>query len=62
MRFKHLCIQPDNALDEKFIEEEIVFLIDISIMNQHKYRDNSVYAAAVRQHYLTWIYETQTNE
>lgn len=59
MKFKHLCIQPDTELDEQFIEEEIGFLIDISIRNQDKYKNKYKYAAAVKQRYLTWIFETQ---
>ena len=59
MRFKDLCIQPDNELDEKFIEEEMNFLIDVSIKKQNLYKNVSSYAAVVKQRYLTWIYETQ---
>jgi len=62
MRFKNLCVQPDNELDERFIEEELDFLIDVSIHNQHKYKDSSMYAAVVKQRYLTWLFESTNDE
>ena len=61
MIFKHLCVQPENELDERFIEEEMKFLIDVSIKNQKLYKDINSYATVVKQKYLTWICENIEN-
>jgi len=55
MIYKDFCIQPETKIDEEFIEQEMDFLIEVSIKNQELYKDTASYAAVVKQRYSTWF-------
>jgi len=59
MIIKDLCVQPENELDELFIESEIKFLIDISIHKQKEFKDITKYSDIIQQHYTKWVIDSK---
>jgi hypothetical protein len=61
MIYRNFCVLPENDLDEKFIEQEIKFLIKVSILNQQEIKDAKEYAKIVSDRYSIWLLKEATN-
>lgn len=55
MIYKDFCIQSETAIDEEFIEQEMDFLIKVSIWDQQQIKDKEEYAKIVKARYSNWL-------
>jgi len=54
MKIKDLYVIPETDMDLRFIEEEMRFLLDLSIYNDSVYEDRGEYKRLVRAHLDIW--------
>ena len=55
MRYSNFFIIPESELDEKYIEDEMSFLIDKSIHKRSNFKDKYEYAEIIKTHYANWM-------
>ena len=55
MIYKDFCMDPENKLDEEFIDSELDFLIDVSIKHADRIKDKTEYATIVKERYKLWL-------
>ncbi len=55
MRYSNFFIVPESDLDEKFIEEEMTFLITNSIHKRNDFKDKHEYAETIKSYYANWL-------
>jgi hypothetical protein len=55
MLIKDFYVVPENNVDEKFVDEEIGFLIDVSIRNRNSFKNNMEYKEVVEERYNSWL-------
>lgn len=54
MKIEDLYVIPETDMDLRFIEEEIRFLLNLSIYNDSVYEDKNEYKRLVRAHLDIW--------
>lgn len=54
MKIEDLYVVPETDIDLKFIEEEIRFLLNLSIYNDSVYKDRNEYKRLVKTHLDIW--------
>jgi len=57
MKYSDFFVIPETDLDEKFVDEEIKFLIDKSIYKREEFKNKHEYAKSIRAHYDSWLYK-----
>lgn len=62
MKIKDLYLVPESAIDEKFIEDEIKFLLHLTIYDEAAARDHSEYERLVNTHYESWMFKNRRRE
>lgn len=55
MIYKDFCIQPENELDEEFIDSEIKFLLEVSVHKQREIKNELEYTNIIKNHYKIWL-------
>jgi|AntAceMinimDraft_10_1070366.scaffolds.fasta_scaffold177356_3 hypothetical protein len=55
MVYKDFYVQPENDLDEEFVDQEIDFLIKVSILERQEIKDAGEYAKIVKAKYINWL-------
>lgn len=55
MRYSNFFIIPESELDERYIEEEMTFLITNSIHKRNDFKDKYEYAETIKIHYTNWM-------
>jgi len=55
MLIKDFYVVPENNIDERFVDEEIGFLIDVSIRNRRKFNSVDEYVEVVERKYNDWM-------
>jgi len=62
MQIKEFYIVPENKLDETFIDDEMSFLIDVSIRQRDKFTSVSEYIDKINNRYDLWLDKQDTYE
>jgi hypothetical protein len=55
MLIKDFYVVPENNIDERFVDEEIGFLIDVSIRNRSRFNSVEEYIEVVEKKYNDWV-------
>jgi hypothetical protein len=55
MLIKDFYVVPENNVDERFVDEEIGFLIDVSIRNRNSFKNDMEYKEVVEERYNSWL-------
>ena len=55
MQIKDFCVVPENELDNEYVEEEMDFLLEVSIRRQHEIGSVEKYREIVEEHYANWL-------
>jgi len=58
MIIKEYYVIPENDTDERFVTEEMSFLIDVSVKNRDKFETVEDYQNSIKNRYNNWLFKS----